>query len=76
MTNTQNVKTDENIFEAVQENYKVKEVAEQLGISLHRVGACWLSSLIQNDGTDKDAFAIYKKNNRWHDVMWQGGQNV
>ena len=67
---------DENIFAAVQEKYTIREIAEQLNISLHRVGAGWQSSLIQNDGTDKDAFAIYKKNNRWHDVMWQGGQNV
>ena len=67
---------DENIFEAVQEKYTVKEVAEQLGIRLHKVGASWRANSIQGNGDGKDAFAIYEKSNTWYDFMLDKGGDI
>ena len=39
MLNQQNVKTNGNIFAEVQDRYTVKEIAESLGIRLHKVGS-------------------------------------
>ena len=39
MFNNKNVKTSENIFAEVQDRYTVKEIAESLGIRLHKVGS-------------------------------------
>ena len=51
MTHYQNVKEEnENIFQAVQERYTVKEVAEQLGIRFHKVGGSLRSDSIFGNG--------------------------
>ena len=68
--------TDENIFAAVQEKYNVKEVAEQLGIMLHRVGGSYRANSIFGNGDGENAFAVYPENNRWYDFMERKGGDV
>ncbi|MBR2209452.1 MAG: hypothetical protein IJ859_11650, partial [Synergistaceae bacterium] len=59
---------NENIFAAVQEKYTVKEIAESLGIRLHRVGSDYRANSIFGDGSEgRNAFAIYPIENRWYD---------
>ena len=60
---------DENIFQAVQEKYSVKEIAESLGIRLHQVGGSLRANSIFGNGEGKDAFAVYPESGRWHDFM-------
>ena len=68
---------NENIFQAVQEKYTVKEIAESLGIRLHRVGGSLRANSIFGDGSEgKDAFAVYEKSNSWHDFMEHKGGDV
>ena len=77
MTYNQNVKEEnENIFQAVQERYTVKEVAEQLGIRFHKVGGSLRSDSIFGNGEGKDAFAVYEKSNTWYDFMERKGGDV
>jgi len=77
MANMQKVKTDENIFQAVQEKYTVKEVTEQLGIRPHKVGGSLRANSIFGDGSEgKDAFAIYPESGRWYDFMDKKGGDI
>ncbi len=69
MASQRNVKENENIFAAVQERYTVREVAEQLGIRLHKVGGSLRSDSIFGSGEGHDAFAVYPESNRWYDFM-------
>ena len=66
-----------NIFAEVQDRYTVKEIAEQLGIRLHRVGSDERANSIFGDGDEgKDAFAVYQKSNTWYDFMERKGGDV
>jgi len=67
---------NDNIFQAVQERYTVKEVAEQLGIILHRVGGSLRADSIDGSGDGRDAFAIYEKSNTWYDFKLKIGGDV
>ncbi len=76
MQNSSLVKDNENIFQAVQESYTVKEVAEQLGIRLHKVGGSLRADSIFGNGDGHDAFAVYPESNRWYDFMENKGGDV
>ena len=67
---------EENIFEAVQEKYEIKAVAEDLGIKLHRVGSGFRADSIAFDGTGENAFAIYERTNTWYDFMLKIGGDI
>ncbi|MBR2207496.1 MAG: toprim domain-containing protein [Synergistaceae bacterium] len=67
---------EENIFAAVQEKYNVKEVAEQLGIRLHRVGGSDRANSIFGNGEGENAFAVYPENGRWYDFMNKQGGDI
>ena len=60
---------NDNIFQAIQEKYSVKEVAEQLGIRLHKVGGSLRANSIFGNGEGENAFAVYPESNRWHDFL-------
>ena len=67
---------DENVFEAVQEKYTIREIAEQLDIRIHKVGAGWRANSIFGNGDGKDAFAIYEQSNTWYDFMGDKGGDI
>lgn len=67
---------NDNIFQAVQEKYNVKEVAEQLGIRLHRVGGSYRANSIFGNGEGENAFAVYPENGRWYDFMNKQGGDI
>ncbi len=64
------------IFKEVQERYNIKDVAEELGIRLHRVGRSWRANSPKGNGDGKDAFAIYEETNTWYDFMTQQGGDI
>ena len=68
--------SNENIFTEIQEKYNVKEVAEQLGIMLHRVGGSYRANSIFGNGEGENAFAVYPENNRWYDFMNKQGGDI
>ena len=67
---------DKDIFKEVQERYNIKDVAEELGIRLHRVGRSWRANSPKGNGDGKDAFAIYEETNTWYDFMTQQGGDI
>ena len=67
---------DENIFQAVQEKYTVKEIAESLGIRLHQVGGSLRANSIFGNGEGKEAFAVYPESGRWYDFMDKKGGDI
>ena len=68
--------SEENIFTAAQEKYGIEEVAEQLGIRLHKVGGSLRANSIFGDGEGENAFAVYPKSGRWYDFMNKQGGDV
>ena len=62
--------SNENIFQAVQEKYSVKEVAEQLGIRLHRVSGSLRANSIFGDGDGENAFLeIFQSVKYWFSYL-------
>ena len=70
--------TNENksIFLEVQDRYNVVDVAESLGIRLHKVGSSFRANSIAGNGDGKDAFAVYENSNTWYDFMLHIGGDI
>ena len=64
---------ERNIFKEVQEQFNIREVAEDLGIRFTRKDRAWS---IANDGRGEYAFAIYPQSNTWYDFMLQQGGDI
>ena len=69
-------KQDENIFQAVQEKYNIIDVANDLGIRLHKVGNGFRGDSLAGNGQGRDAFAVYEQTNTWHDFMTGEGIDI
>ena len=65
-----------NAFRAVQEKYRIADVAGDLRIRLHRVGGSLRANSIAGNGAGKDAFAVYEDSNTWHDFMLGIGGDI
>ena len=66
----------DNIFQAVQEQYNIVEVATSLGIKLRRIGSTYRANSLNGGGAGKDAFAIYERSNTWYDFMTGNGGDI
>ena len=64
------------IFKEVQDRYNIVDVAESLGIRLHKVGSSFRADSIAGTGDGKEAFAIYEKTNSWYDFMLNIGGDI
>ena len=67
---------EKSIFEEVQERYSIIDVAEDLGINLHRVGRTYRAWSIANDGTGENAFTAYHHSNTWYDFKLEIGGDI
>ena len=67
---------ENNIFEVIQQKYSIKEVAEKLGINLHKVGSSYRADSIAGNGEGRNAFTIYEQSNTWFDFMLNIGGDV
>ena len=65
-----------NVFSEVQDRYNIVDVAESLGIRLHKVGSSFRADSIAGTGDGKEAFAIYEKTNSWYDFMLNIGGDI
>ena len=67
---------EKSIFEEVQERYSIIDVAESLGIDLHKVGRSYRAWSITFDGTGNNAFAAFPNSNRWWDFSLNIGGDI
>ena len=66
----------DNIFQVVQERYNIVDVAQNLGIDLHRVGGSYRAGSIAHDGGGDNAFTVYPLSNRWWDFKLNIGGDI
>ena len=67
---------EESIFKAVQENFNIVDVANELGIRVKKIGSTWRADSIENSGHGENALALYETTNSWYDFMLQVGGDI
>ena len=73
----QNQTQEVNIFEAVQEQFKIVDVAENmLGLKIKKVGSTYRSNSLTQDGTGENALTLYPNTNSFYDWQLQVGGDI